>query len=40
MDKVKECKMKTGFGRQLIDRFFLRSFSEDLQLTRFAGKGG
>jgi hypothetical protein len=40
MNKVKECKMKTAFGRQLIDRFFLRISTEDPQLTRFAGKGG
>jgi hypothetical protein len=40
MDKVKECKMKAAFGRQLIDRLFLRSSTEDPQLTRFAGKGG
>ena len=32
--------MKQAFGRQFIERFFLKSSTESPQLTRFTGKGG
>jgi hypothetical protein len=33
-------RMKAAFGKQLLDRLFLRSPAMEPQLTRFVGKGG